>query len=256
MCNPADKNDEGITDPETHLKAYQIKQLSKSCAADAPKNPFGACRKESDCGGVQRQSSYCLKIDKFEPVTSIQVDNQFGTLLLDLIKPERLLVPTAKDLDKPIDAPDSGTHNVDHFKCYTAKISLGQPKFSRDLQAFVVDQFEQPKRYVIQPPKRLCVPVDKNDEGMKNAGDALACYAVKQVPKVCTAGAPENLLGAACRKEEDCDGTRRQTKYCQTQPKHDKVLNIHVNNQFGPERLETKGEEALCVPSQILRQPD
>ena len=254
LCNPADKNGEGITDPLTHLEAYRIKQTGKSCTADAPQNPLGACRREPECGGVHRQTGYCQKQDKFQLVPSILVDNQFGTLLLDLVSPDRLLAPTAKDLAKPIAPPDPATHNVDHFKCYRAKMSRGQAKFPGNLQAYVVDQFEQPKRYTIRPPRALCVPVDKNNEGIKNAGDALACYPVKQLAKVCAADAPQNPLGA-CKQEAQCGGVKRQTNYCRTQPKHDRVVNIHVSNQFGRERLDTKREEMLCVPSQIQRQP-
>jgi hypothetical protein len=118
----------------------------------------------------------------------------------------------------------------------------------------LADQFDQPKLYDIRRPRRLCTPVDKNDEGIKNTGDALTCYSVRQVAKTCAAGAPENPV-KACRKEKDCGGVRRQTRYCQIQPKHTKVLNIHLNNQFGPERVDTKREGELCVPSHIQLQP-
>jgi hypothetical protein len=30
------------------------------------------------------------------------------------------------------------------------------------------------------------------------------------------------------------------------------VLGIHVNNQFGPEQLDTVREEELCVPSEKI----
>lgn len=33
------------------------------------------------------------------------------------------------------------------------------------------------------------------------------------------------------------------------QPKHKPVVGIFVNNQFGPEQLDTTTEEELCVPS-------
>jgi len=254
LCNPADTDGEGITDPDTHLESYRINQLRRSCAADAPLNRFGSCWREADCGGVQRQTTYCRKTDRFQPVTAVQVDNAFGTVTLDLIGSGRLLVPTAKDLEGPIDAPNPEMHNLDHFKCYTARIRGSLFSLPGIRQAFVVDQFDQPKLYNILWPRRLCTPVDKNDEGIKNAGDALTCYSVWQVAKTCVAGAPQNPL-KACRREKDCGGVRGQTEYCQIQPRHNKVLNIHLNNQFGPERVDTKREEELCVPSQIQLQP-
>ena len=58
--------------------------------------------------------------------------------------------------------------------------------------------------------------MDKNGEGIKNDDTHLMCY---------------------------------QAKPATGQPKHVKVLGIHVNNQFGPEQLDTVKEEGLCVPS-------
>jgi hypothetical protein len=40
-----------------------------------------------------------------------------------------------------------------------------------------------------------------------------------------------------------------QVKPSLNQPKHQKVANIHINNQFGPLRVNTIMEEELCVPS-------
>jgi hypothetical protein len=43
-----------------------------------------------------------------------------------------------------------------------------------------------------------------------------------------------------------------QAKPAVGQPKHVKVLGIHVNNQFGPEQLDTIKEEEFCVPSEKI----
>ncbi len=206
LYNPADKNGEGIIDPDTHLVGYEIKR-----AKGEPKH---------------------------EKQTNIQVDNQFGTIFVDTKKPDRLLVPSLKDLDIPIpdnDVPDE--FPVDHFKCYKVKVkkkiceddpaikcredadcqtgtcNLGFPK---GIQASVVDQFNQQKLYDIKKPKRLCNPADKNGEGIINPDAHLMCYKVKPA---------------------------------ENEPKHIKVTGIHVNNQFGPEQLDTKKEAELCVPS-------
>jgi hypothetical protein len=85
-------------------------------------------------------------------------------------------------------------------------------------QATVVDQFDRPTRYDVVNPTRLCTPADKNGEspGAADHPEHLLCYGVKPA---------------------------------KGQPKHVKVLNLHVNNQFGPERLDTINAEELCVPS-------
>ena len=185
LCNPANKNGEdpsAVTDPE-HLEAYQITE-----AKGRPKH-------------VKR--------------TDLTVTNQFGSLQLDTIKPSRLLVPTAKSRTGPVPEP---VPTIDHFECYTVRISTGAPKFPKDVQATVVDQFDRPTRYDVVNPTRLCAPADKNGEspGAADHPEHLLCYGVKPA---------------------------------KGQPKHVKVLNLHVNNQFGPERLDTINAEELCVPS-------
>lgn len=37
--------------------------------------------------------------------------------------------------------------------------------------------------------------------------------------------------------------------------KHTKVIGIHVNDQYGPEQLDTVKEEELCVPSKKTLTP-
>jgi hypothetical protein len=195
LCTPADKNEEGIIDEETHLEGYQI----KLALTDPPQSPH------------QRQ-------------TNIRVRNQFhpegSELVVDTIKPNRLLVPTAKDLNNPVEAPDNDAHNVDHYKCYKVKVSKGQPKFEPILGVSVDDQFtDGAKLFDLKTPTRLCTPVDKNGEGIKNEATHLMCYRAKPATG---------------------------------QPKHVKVLGIHVNNQFGPAQLDTIKEGELCVPSEKI----
>jgi hypothetical protein len=272
LCTPADKNGEGIIDRITHLKGYQIKETSKVCVGDAPQHALGACKQEEDCGGQRRVTSFCQATPKHVPQRFVTVTNQFGAVLLDTTKPDRLLVLTAKDLQHPVAAPELSLTQLDHFKCYATKVlkhvcaanptvrcktdadctaaggscNLGFPK---GVQALVEDQFAQPKLYDVQNPTRLCNPVDKNDEGIKDPNRHLMCYQVAAVKKVCAAGSTQNM-GAACKKEEDCGGVSRETSLCVAQAKHTPVTRIFVNNQLGPEILDTIGEEELCVPSE------
>src|SRR5262249_51797084 len=85
VCAPADKNGEDPSAPEdpTHLVGYAI-----------------ASR------GFARR-------------TAQAVHDQFGDHLLDVVKPARLLVPTAKSLDGPPSSPVGAL--VDHFQCYRVR---------------------------------------------------------------------------------------------------------------------------------------
>jgi hypothetical protein len=252
LCTPADKNDEGINDPDTHLKGYQIKEVKNSCNSGPNQNR--ACTLEEDCGGTTGSTTFCQATPKHVKQTNIKVRNQFhpegSELVVNTLKPDRLLVPTAKSLSGPVEEPDSATHNVDHYKCYKVKVTKGALKFPKGIQATIGDQFtDPPKVFDLKKSTRLCTPVNKEDEGIKNPDTHLMCYQVKPVKGVCAEGAPQNE-GQACKKEEDCGGTTGQTSSCVPQPKHERVLGIHVNNQFGPEQLDTIKEEELCVPSE------
>jgi hypothetical protein len=180
ICPPADKNGEGVNDPVTHLESYAIGR-SKGQPRDAKQ--FG-----------------------------LQVEDQFGTLTVDTRRADRLLVPTGKALDAPADPP-AGT--VDHYKCYTLRITHGTPGFTKT-QVTVVDQFEN-RVYDVLRPHRLCTPADKNGEGVNDLTSHLMCYRVKRA------------VG---------------------QPIHQKVKgHINTNNQFGAGRLDTVREDDLCVPA-------
>jgi hypothetical protein len=66
LCNPVDKNDEGIINFEAHLMCYKVKR-----AEDEPKH---------------------------EKVKGIRINNQFGPLQIDTKKEEELCVPSTKTL--------------------------------------------------------------------------------------------------------------------------------------------------------------
>ena len=181
LGTPVDKNVEGINDPATHLVAYEIEQ------DDVPEH--------------QRRS--------------LRVEDQFGELFLDTIKPDRLLVPSLKSLDAPI--PDDALPDpfpIEHFKCY--RVELSEHEKLKPIQVLLEDQFEQPKLFDVRKPKRLCNPVSKDDEGIRNEDDHLLCY---------------------------------ELRLARGEPRHKRVRGIHINNQFGPLELDTVRERELCVPS-------
>ncbi|MCH7923324.1 MAG: S8 family serine peptidase [Nitrospinae bacterium] len=140
---------------------------------------------------------------------NIKVDNQFGTIFVDTKKPDLLLVPTLKDPDNPVVLPEPFTPPLDHFKCYRVRRTKGTSKFTPET-VNVSDQFIN-TTLLVKKPVRLCVPVDKDGKGIIDPVAHLMCYKVEKV-KI-------------------------------------KVEGIHVNNQFGPEQLDTKKVVELCVPS-------
>ena len=183
LCVPADKNAEGIVDAVTHLESYQTHQTSPSVRT-----------------------------------TGIQVTNQVGTLSVDTIKADRLLVPTAKNLTTPPAAPpDLQTIGVNHYKCYKMRVTHGTAKFPKGVTVSVADQFTSPaKTLTLKKPKHFCTPVDKNGEGIKNPAAHLLCYKAKPA-----SGAP----------------------------KHVRQVGVYLADQFGPLQIDTLKEDELCIPS-------
>jgi hypothetical protein len=142
FCNPADKRDEDPTAPgdPDHLTGYRIEGSTAS----------------------------------FTRVEGVQVLNQFGSIFVDMIRPEFLLVPTAKDiLEQP---PPPIEPAIDHFKCY--RVGRGRER-QRGIK--VVDQFGQ-LTIDVKKPIRLCVPASKNDEGILDPLGYLMCYRVRSRP--------------------------------------------------------------------------
>jgi hypothetical protein len=184
LCPPADKDAEGVVDDVTHLMAYQIKNQT-------PKH-------------IRRGT--------------VRVTNQIEEIRVDTVKPELLLVPTAKTLTQPGPPPPNPlNHDVDHYKCYRVRVTPGTPLPAQDRKVTVADQFTAPAKYLtLRKPRHLCLPVDKNGEGIKNPQAHLLCYAAKPA---------------------------------RGEPKHIRREGIFVNNQFGPLRMNTIKEREFCIPS-------
>ena len=181
LCQAVDKNGEGVGDPAAHLESYQIKSS-----------------------------------EKHEKVASFPVVNQLGSLTLATIKEDRLLVPTEAGvlLSRGVMPPAAA---IDHFKCYKAKTAKGAPKFPKGVQVTLADAFDPTVRtFDVKKPKHLCLPVDKNGEGIQDASTLLVCY---------------------------------KAKPAKGQPKHAKQPGVSTTNQFGSGALDTVKEEELCIPS-------
>jgi cysteine-rich repeat protein len=150
LCTPTDKNgeDPGAPGHEDHLMGYQIRAIAGS-------PPF-----------VRR--------------TNIEVTNQFGTIRVDTISPDRLLVPTAKSPTAPPALPVPP--DPDHFKCYRAKLSSGSAVAPVDGLS-IEDQFGT-LTVDLKKPTRLCSPANKNgeDPDAPTHPEHLLCYKARRAP--------------------------------------------------------------------------
>ena len=184
LCAPANKDGQGVIDEDIHLVAYRLRT----------QNPRHIKR------------------------GAIRVTNQLEEIRVSTIKPDLLLVPSLKTHDQPgPPAPNPNDHNVDHFKCYRIRVTGGTPLPAANRKVDVSDQFTQPAKIItLKKPRHLCVPVDKNGEGIKNPAAHLLCY-----------------------KASPARG----------EPKHLPRVGLFVNNQLGPLRLNTRRENEFCVPT-------
>jgi hypothetical protein len=142
ICAPADKNGEdptAITDAG-HLSSYTIKQTDPKYTGS---------------------------------LKGVTVTNQFGSLVLNVGRADRLLVPTAKSLTGTPTFPL--TEPLDHFKCY----KVSGAKFRR-ADIGVETQFG-PLTIDIKKPLHLCAPANKSGEDptAPNHPDHLMCYQVR-----------------------------------------------------------------------------
>jgi cysteine-rich repeat protein len=187
VCNPTDKNGENPGAPahEDHLESYEIKGSSGSPA--------------------------------FVKQTGLVVTDQFGTLTLDAIKRERLLVPTALSAVAPPAAPVPP--DPDHFECYKAKVSKGTPAFVPIASLPIEDGFG-PITVEVKSPTRLCLPANKDGEDPTAPSHPalLLCYKVKT---------PRGL------------------------PKFVAEPGLYIANQFGALRVDALTIEELCVPATL-----
>ena len=107
------------------------------------------------------------------------MSNQFGSLTVDVIKPEQMLVPSSKSLTAAPAALNPAV--VNHFKCYKVRGKFRTSGIKID------DQFETLTVDLLKP-VRLCVPADKNGEGTIAPPDSLMCYKVRRTAKTTPPG--------------------------------------------------------------------
>jgi hypothetical protein len=183
LCPPANKNNEGTVDNVTHLESYSMRAVSGTPS-------FGR--------------------------RHLQIQNQLGSLFVDVYKRDFLLFPTNKNLSGPASPPNNNSINVDHYKCYKAKTTAGAPRFQAQTVSFT-DQFTSPaKTLALKKLKHVCTPVNYQGEGIKNPDAHLACYLSKPAPG---------------------------------QPKHVRRNGVTTANDLGTLVLGTIKESEFCIPS-------
>lgn len=237
---PANKNDEGLIDGDTHLKEYQVKPLGE------------------------------LTIP-----SPVRITNQCNDLVIDIGKVRSLLVPTSKTPPPGTGTPavpDAAYHNLDHFLCYQAKAAKSvddvPQSFPRGTQVDVVDQF-QTRRYDLRKITKLCNPVAKStdpedppkilsgaDAGtdkpiapatIRNPNDHLVCYQASLAKTLIA----QDGCGCDLVASPDCKGTALDP----LQAPSVVFSGVQVNNQFGPETLDTGKHVEICIPSEKFLLP-
>jgi hypothetical protein len=157
LCDPAARIGGGVSHPNVHLVGITIKKEKT-----AP---------------------------KFIPVT-LGVRDRFDTRTLALTGIESLLdvTPVQPGTTAPADFSDDPTTSADEinrFKCYTAELPKGAPKFEPPIAPTIVDDaFPSGQRLLIKKVSRVCLPadVDGATPGAEARNTLLVCYAVK-LPK-------------------------------------------------------------------------
>ena len=83
LCTPANLLPDEAASPATYLQCYQLKALKGQCANAATVNGAG-CKKETDCGGIPDETSFCEAQPKPRAVAGRHLNNPvLGSVRLD-----------------------------------------------------------------------------------------------------------------------------------------------------------------------------
>jgi hypothetical protein len=155
LCNPVDKNGEGIVTPTAHLVGFKIAPVSS-------KGDYSSTSSDGSDHGSPSSKLY------------VEVKNQFGTQTLKVGAAKLLLAPASKALGGAVPGPVPIT--VNHFQCYGVSGNAFRPAPVVSL----ADQFGK-ESVVVGGATMLCNPVDKNGEGIGPVAGSehLVCYAIR-----------------------------------------------------------------------------
>jgi cysteine-rich repeat protein len=139
-------------------------------------------------GNPAHLTAYQLRAPGFEKVRNRHVETALGEVVVDVVKPQWLLLPSGS----------SGTPtDPDHFTCYKVKRSRGAAKFVKQTGVGIDTPYETTTVDVLKP-LRLCVPtnVDGGAPGAESHPDELLCYRIRGSKLAATSVALQNDLGA------------------------------------------------------------
>lgn len=282
VCFAADKNEEGVTNPNAALVTYQISPQKGQCQGD----PAIPCKKDENCGAF----APCNGISKFDKKAgrnqSVRVGDQLVDLRVDFGKEVMAFVPAARDANAPVVAPAGG----EHYKCYSVKptknscvggsndggfckkagLADGCPggmctankKFPKETHpdglvasfADGVTQFFDPndpeKPIQLGKLRMFCQAADKklvgNPAELRGEQEAgLLCYSGKTAKLACNGGPQDNQ---PCKKDTDCPigSCRAEGAF---DKKNGEVLGNFVADQLFAHRLDVAKEGIFCIPA-------
>jgi hypothetical protein len=210
-------------------------------------------------------AGYAVKASKGTPKpgphANVRVANACGETVITMAKPVTLLVPSAVGLNASVAAPNENDHEVDHFLCYQAKpqkkdaAGTAVTPLPKGAQVDVVDLLET-KRFDLKKIVALCVPVAKSGTPTVLSGPTkgtafpltpatvrhptthLLCYQAALAKKTIA----QNGCGPATPGDK---GTAL------VQAKHAPRPGVHVADQLGTRRVDTKKESLVCLPSML-----
>jgi hypothetical protein len=178
FCNPANKNNEGISDPTAHLNCYKIREPRFTPVDVVVENQFGQQNLT-----VTRPNTLCVPAEKdmvpsdlninhfkcykarttrgtpaFTP-REVEVSDQFDmNKLTNVIKPLLLCNPVDKN-GEGMPFPEN------HLVCFRVKDVPGQPRFQPQpievSDQFVIEDLGVAQRNECRTVRMLCVPSSK-----------------------------------------------------------------------------------------------
>jgi hypothetical protein len=180
LCNPVDKDGEGIDDPTAHLMCYKLQEPRGAKQDVVVENQFGV-----QALTVTRPDSLCIPAEKDGVPSELQIDHfkcykvrrakgaaKFASpevVLEDQFETKDTLVVRPRFLCNPVDKNGEGILDPEsHLVCYRIEDVPGQPRFRRTAVE-VMDQFADQDLKALRGDCRqssfLCVPSTKRLAG-------------------------------------------------------------------------------------------
>jgi hypothetical protein len=79
-----------------YLLCFKAQATKGQCAGNATINAGRGCKKESDCGGIKGQTTFCSAQAKFTKVTGLHVANDLDAGTLDAAKDDVICLPAVR----------------------------------------------------------------------------------------------------------------------------------------------------------------